>query len=99
MSVKIKNNARRVNQQIAKVQLEGMENAIRYLFRQIKRRLSEPYSLLTSEVSRNQKSGIVGFDEAGHYSEKRYQKRALIVLTMFGKIRGIVRAYRRKIKK
>lgn len=99
--VRVKDNTKKVVKKIKKKQILGMEAVVKYLDRKVRIELNKPYSTRVSGDDKKKRVGYVGFDKAGHYRKKRYQKKSILVRVLFTKknLKGMNSAFRRKARK
>lgn len=75
-----------------------MDKVADFTARKLRKMAPQRYSKIVTGVDESTKTAYVGFDKAGHYSDKGNWTFSVLRLAVMKNIRGIVSAFRRQMK-
>ena len=76
----------------------AMDKVADFSARKLRKMAPKRYSKIVTGVDESTKTAYVGFDNAGHYRDKKNWHFSVLRMAVMKNIRGIVSAFRRQMK-
>lgn len=96
-TVKVKDYSAKRIKRFDKELSTAMDKVADFSARKLRKMAPQRYSKIVTGVDESTKTAYLGFDNAGHYSDKSTWHFSVLRMSVFKNIRGIVSAFRRQM--
>lgn len=96
--VKVRDYSAKQIKRLDKYSITALDKVADFTARKVRKAAPGRYSRIVTGVDERKKVAYIGFDNAGHYRNRKYWTFSILRLTLYRNIRGIVSAFRRQLK-